>query len=76
MKLADGKAVAELVAVVGPLARLVNLARREVPVGENPERREVEPRRERFLRPVDDRLDEVLGTDAGDREIVLLQATD
>ena len=53
VQLADGQTVLELVAVVGPLASLVDFAAGEVAVGEHPEHGEGELGRERVFGPLD-----------------------
>ena len=76
VQLADGQAILELVAIVGPLARAVNLAAGVIAVGQDPEDWERESRGQRVVAPFDHRIHVSLGAAARDREVVFLQPAD
>ena len=76
VKLADGEAVLELVAVVGPLAGFVDFAAGVVAVGQHPEHRKMELRCQGVVGPFDHACPRSARPGAGDREVVVFQAAD
>ena len=61
MKLGDGQAVLELIAEVGPLARLVDHSAAQVAVHQHPQDREPERRGQCPLGPLDSGINQTLG---------------